>query len=145
MDPGGVDLPAAGVDEGEATAGPLGLVGDPVPSHARHVLDDGLATAEDPVDEGRLADVGAADDGDDGQRPIGLVIGPVGSTPVQEGEVGVVQLEIGEAGPQGTLDRSFVHRSVGGSIHGSVGRRRHSGIGRVQVVSHTLQCPLFAS
>ena len=59
--------PAAGVDHHELPAVPVRVVGDPVPGHSGHVLDHGLAAADDPVDQRRLADVGAADDGDDGQ------------------------------------------------------------------------------
>ena len=65
----GVGVPAAGVDDGERAAVPVGVVGDPVAGHARHVLDDRLAAADDPVDQRRLADVGPADDGQDGNRP----------------------------------------------------------------------------
>ena len=46
----------------------VGVVGDPVAGHAGHVLDDGLAAAEDPVDQRRLADVGPADDGEHRDR-----------------------------------------------------------------------------
>ena len=72
---GGVDaedvlLPAAGVDDLEAAARPLGLVGDAVAGDAGLVLDDGLAAADDAVHQGRLADVRAADDGEDGQRAV---------------------------------------------------------------------------
>src|SRR5690606_11251439 len=72
---GGVDaedvlLPAAGVDDLEAAAGPLGLVGDPVPGDTGLVLDDGLAAADDAVHEGRLADIGAANDGEYGERAV---------------------------------------------------------------------------
>ena len=59
----GVGVPAAGVDDGERAAVPVGVVGHPVAGHAGHVLDDRLAAADDPVDQRRLADVGAADDG----------------------------------------------------------------------------------
>ena len=76
VDARGVDLPAAGVDEGEPAAGPLGVVGDAVAGDAGDVLDDGLAAAEDAVDEGGLADVRAADDGDDRQRAaVGVGVG----------------------------------------------------------------------
>ena len=61
--PAGVGVPAPGVDHRERAAVPVGVVGDPVAGHARHVLDHGLAAADDPVDQRRLADVGAADDG----------------------------------------------------------------------------------
>ena len=64
--PARVGVPAAGVDDGERAAGPVGLVGHPVAGHARDVLDDGLAAAEDAVDQRGLADVRPADDG---QRP----------------------------------------------------------------------------
>ncbi|CAM5711636.1 hypothetical protein SVIOM342S_05728 [Streptomyces violaceorubidus] len=72
---GGVDaqdvlLPAAGVDDLEAAARPLGLVGDAVAGDAGLVLDDRLTAADDAVHEGRLADIGAADDGEDGQRAV---------------------------------------------------------------------------
>ena len=66
----GVGVPAAGVDDGEGAAGPVGVVGDPVAGDAGHVLDDGLAAADDPVDQRGLADVGAADDGEDRDGPV---------------------------------------------------------------------------
>ena len=62
-----VDLPATGVEQGESAARPLRVVGDPVAGHAGRVLDDGLTTAQHTVDEGRLADIGPPDDGDDGE------------------------------------------------------------------------------
>ncbi len=72
---GGVDaedvlLPAAGVDDLEAAAGPFGLVRDAVAGDAGLVLDDRLAAADDPVHQGRLADIRAADDGEDGKRAV---------------------------------------------------------------------------
>jgi len=73
LEAGRLGLPAAGVDELEAPAGPVGLVGDPVPGHARDLLGDGRAAAQDPVDQGRLADVGAPDDGHPGQANRRLV------------------------------------------------------------------------
>ena len=70
----GVGVPAAGVDDGEGAAVPGGVVGDPVAGHAGDVLDDRLAAADDPVDQRRLADVGAADDGQDRDRAgVGVV------------------------------------------------------------------------
>ncbi len=78
---GGVDaedvlLPAAGVDDLEAAARPLGLVGHTVTGDAGLVLDDRLAPPDDPVDQGRLADVRASDDRQDRQRPVpGLLDG----------------------------------------------------------------------
>ena len=69
-------LPAAGVDDLEAAARPLGLVGDAVTGDAGLVLDDGLAAADDAVHQGRLADVRAADDGEGRKRAVaGLVKG----------------------------------------------------------------------
>ncbi|MDQ1020708.1 hypothetical protein QFZ43_007257 [Streptomyces afghaniensis] len=62
--------PAAGVDDLEAAARPLGLVGHTVASDTGLVLDDGLAAADDAVHQGRLADIGAADHGEDGQRAV---------------------------------------------------------------------------
>ncbi len=61
----GIGVPPAGVDDGEGATVPVRVVGDPVSGHPRHVLDDGLASADDPVDQGRLAHVGAPDDGQD--------------------------------------------------------------------------------
>src|SRR5690606_2281517 len=46
------------------------LVGDPVPGDTGLVLDDGLAAADDAVHEGRLADIGAANDGEYGERAV---------------------------------------------------------------------------
>ena len=62
----GVGVPAAGVDDGERAAVPVGVVGHPVTGDAGDVLHDGLATTDDPVDQGRLAHVGAADHGQHG-------------------------------------------------------------------------------
>lgn len=56
---------ASGVDEGVGTAMPLCLGHHPVPGDARLVVDDGDAPADDPVEESRLADVGATHDGDE--------------------------------------------------------------------------------
>ena len=66
--PARVGVPAAGVHDGEGAAVPGGVVGHPVAGHAGHVLDDGLAAADDPVDQRRLADVGAADHREHGDR-----------------------------------------------------------------------------
>ena len=66
-----VGLPAAGVDEREPAAQPLGLVGDAVARDAGGVFDDRLAAAEDAVDQRRLADVRAADDRQHRQRRAG--------------------------------------------------------------------------
>ncbi len=63
-------LPAAGVDDLEAASGPFGLVADAVAGDAGLVLHDGLAAADDPVHQGRLADIGAADHGEHGERAV---------------------------------------------------------------------------
>ncbi len=63
-------VPAAGVDEDEADAVPLRLVGDAVTGHAGDVLGDRLAAADHAVDEGRLAHVGTADDRQHGQARV---------------------------------------------------------------------------
>ena len=57
LQPAGVRLPAAGVDEGEPAPAPQRVVGDPVAGDPGNVLHDRLAAAEDPVDQRRLADV----------------------------------------------------------------------------------------
>ena len=73
--PDRVGVPPAGVDDREATAAPLRVVGHPVTGDAGDVLDDGLAAAQDAVDQGRLADVRAAHDRQD--RLVGTVFGVV--------------------------------------------------------------------
>ena len=67
LEVGAARHPAAGVDEQEGHAQPLGLDLLAVPGDAGAVLHDGDLLAEDAVHERALADVGAADDGDDGQ------------------------------------------------------------------------------
>ena len=64
-----VDLEAAGVDEHEPPAVPLGVAVQAVAGRPRAVLDDRRARPEDAVEERALADVRAADDGDDRERP----------------------------------------------------------------------------
>ena len=78
----GVGRPATGVDQHELPAVPVRVVGHPVPGHSRDVLDDGFAAADDPVDQRRLADVGTADDGDDGHGQ-----GRLGGRKVSHGSV----------------------------------------------------------
>ncbi len=120
VDAGDVDLPAARVDEGEPAAGPLGGVADAVARHAGRVLDDGLAAPEDAVDERGLADVRTPDDGEDGQDLglLALVLRELAD--VEEGEVGVVELVLAQAGAQ---------RPLAGRVVGGVGCA-------VQVVEH---------
>ena len=68
---GRVRLQPARIDHDEAARVPLGFPVQPVTGRSGAVLDDGGAAAEDPVEEGALADVGAADDGDDGEAVHG--------------------------------------------------------------------------
>ena len=72
-EPTGVRVPAAGVEQDEATPRPVGVIGDPIARHPRDVLHDRLTATEDPVDERGLADVGPPDDRDHRQGvPAGL-------------------------------------------------------------------------
>ena len=57
--------PAAGVDQAELAGPPVGDDLLAVAGDAGHLLDDRLATTHDPVEQRRLAHVGAADDRDD--------------------------------------------------------------------------------
>ena len=65
----GVELEPAGVDDDEATAVPLGVAVEAVTGRPGAVLDDRRPLAEEPVEEGALADVRSPDDGDDRDRP----------------------------------------------------------------------------
>ena len=96
-----VGLPPAGVDEGEAAVEVVALVRDAVASDPGRVLDDGLATAEDAVDERRLAHVRATDDGDDRQcREVAdALLALLGD--LEHVEVVLVELVVGETGAQG--------------------------------------------
>ena len=60
----GLEVDAAGVDQLEAHAVPLALERLAVAGDARLLVDDGLAPADQAVDQRRLADVRKADDGD---------------------------------------------------------------------------------
>ncbi len=55
---------AAGVNEREGAAAPFGLGADAVAGDAGLIVDDGDAPADDAVEQGGLADIRAADDGD---------------------------------------------------------------------------------
>ena len=63
----GIDLQAARVDDDEAAAVPFGVAVEAVPGGPGAVLDDRPAAAQDPVEQGALANVRAPDQGDDGQ------------------------------------------------------------------------------
>ncbi len=64
-----VDLEAAGVDDHEPPAVPLGVAVQPVTRRPGAVLDDRRARPDDAVEQRGLADVGPAHDGHDRQRP----------------------------------------------------------------------------
>ena len=95
LQPAGVRLPAAGVDQGEPPPAPQRVVGDAVAGHARDVLHDGFAAAEDAVDQRRLADVRPADDRHDGRNARFIDIGP-GRL---DGQVGAHPSVVPAAGP----------------------------------------------
>ena len=59
-------LEAGGVDDPEFEAEQLGLALAAVAGHARPVVDQRQPLADEPVEQGRFADVGSADDGDGG-------------------------------------------------------------------------------
>ena len=64
----GGGIKSAGIDQSKAagiTIGTVGIVA--ISGHARHIVDDRRARAENPVEQGRFADVGATDDRDNGQ------------------------------------------------------------------------------
>jgi hypothetical protein len=71
LDAGRTGEVAGGVDESEAAASPHGVELDAIAGDARHVVGDRLTVAEQPVDQGRFADILAADDRDAGY-PRGL-------------------------------------------------------------------------
>ena len=56
---------AAGVDDGEVLAVPVGVAVLAVAGDAGGGVDDGVAAFGEAVEEGGLADIGASDDGDD--------------------------------------------------------------------------------
>ena len=61
-----LDAHAAGVDQLEEAVADLDERGDAVARDAGRRIDDGDAPAGQPVEQRRLADIGPADDGDDG-------------------------------------------------------------------------------
>ncbi len=56
-------LPARRVEQGEGEVAELGRRLAHVARHARRVVDDGAAAADQPVEQSGLADIGSADDG----------------------------------------------------------------------------------
>jgi len=64
----GVAEDAAGVDESEGHALPLGVMRHDVAGGPGHRVDDGATGARDAIEERRLAHVGAADEHHGGQR-----------------------------------------------------------------------------
>ena len=65
---GTVQVEAGSVHHGEFAPAPVGDAVKPVARQAGLRIHDGLAPAEDAVEQGRLADVRPADDGNDGAR-----------------------------------------------------------------------------
>src|ERR1019366_2226769 len=61
-------LPSPGVDDSESPATPVRVVHHPVTCHTGYVFDDRFTPTEDSVDQGRLSDVGPANDGDERDR-----------------------------------------------------------------------------
>ena len=118
VEAGHVHLPSAGVDDGEAAPGPLRGVGDPVARDTGGVLDDGLATAQDPVDQRRLAHVGAADDGQDRQSGLDAVTGGQAAVGLQEGEVLLIELVVGQARAHGLGPQILLGVPLGGGVGG---------------------------
>src|SRR6202022_867935 len=66
--PAALGQPSTRIDDSEATPGPLDRQLLAVAGHPGLFLDDGGPLAHEPVDQRRLADVGPADDRDDGIR-----------------------------------------------------------------------------
>ena len=96
LQPPQVGLPPAGVHQDEVSPGPIRPVADPVAGHPRHVLHDRLATAEHPVDQRGLTDVGSPDHGHHRQdrlprRKIRVRIRG------EQGEILVVQVVLGQS------------------------------------------------
>ncbi len=57
-------LPAGGIEQGEGKVAELGRRFTHVARHPRRVVDDGVALADQTVEQRRFANVGTADDGD---------------------------------------------------------------------------------
>ena len=68
-------LEARGVDHPELEPEQVGFAFAPVARHSRPVVDQRQALADQPVEQGRFADVGAADDGD-GRKRHGVDVAP---------------------------------------------------------------------
>ena len=62
----GVGYQSAGVHQPEVAPAPLGITEMPVPGGAGVLRDDGVTASENPVEQGGLAHVGPAHDGDGG-------------------------------------------------------------------------------
>ena len=63
-------LPARRVEQRESKIAELGRRLAHVARHARRVVDEGVAASGQAIEQGRLADIGAADDGDPGEPPV---------------------------------------------------------------------------
>ena len=144
-----VDLPAARVDEREVATRPFSGVRDAVAGHARRVLHDGLAATKNAVDQRGLADVGAADDCENGQAGCDVVRVRERSLAGQERQVLLVQVELVQVGAHQTgaslglclaqVDRfRRGHLRVGDVVLGSV---RVECCGRVGLVVKVIHLP----
>jgi hypothetical protein len=82
-DQGGVE--AGGVHQGEAAPAPLGHPVQAIPGEPGGLIDDGVPLPGQPVEEGRLPDIGPADDGDDAaHRAQGGVVAVPAAAPVAD-------------------------------------------------------------
>src|SRR5690606_4400357 len=106
----------------EAASVPVGLDLLAVAGHARLLLDDRLATPHDAVQQRGLADVGSADDGDDGEGHGGRL-----RPPPPEPAAGTV--------PDGTELAAGSHGGRTRGWNGSVRDRRGRGFGVGQGVT----------
>ena len=114
VDAASIRLPAPGVHDRVPAFGPVGLVGDAVAGDAGRVLHDGFTPPENAIDEGRLAHIGAPDDGEHGERrQIDDGVG-VDILRVEHFEIVVLEVVLGEPGPQRVRAKHrvfFVNRS----------------------------------
>ncbi len=101
VDAAGIVFPPAGVHYREVAAVPVRRVHDAVAGDAGGVLDHCLAAAEDPVDQGGLAHVGPADDGQYRIQLDRTVKVLVVELAAQQRGVVFVQLVVVQAGAKG--------------------------------------------
>ena len=112
MSRAGLQLEAAGVDHREVAAVPFAGAIDAVAGRAGEVLDDRHPLTDEPVEERGLADIRAADDGDDGEGRHGR--GSVAAVSIGPMRIGIVGTRL--AGVDGV---TFETVEVGGGARGS--------------------------